>query len=65
MNKYSYFLFVHSFRKYLHSIIGIGYKSVDCIRLLSLRHRGFPASYNFQIKIVIVIGGVHLELIKL
>jgi endonuclease III-like uncharacterized protein len=31
-------------RNYLISIDGIGYKSADCIRLLSLEHKAFPVS---------------------
>jgi endonuclease III-like uncharacterized protein len=34
-------------RKYLLSINGLGAKSVDCIRLLSLEHKAFPVSYIF------------------
>uniref|UniRef100_A0A0D9YSI9 Demeter RRM-fold domain-containing protein n=1 Tax=Oryza glumipatula TaxID=40148 RepID=A0A0D9YSI9_9ORYZ len=32
-----------SAKNYLISILGLGDKSVDCIRLLSLKHKGFPA----------------------
>ncbi|XP_066337415.1 DEMETER-like protein 2 [Miscanthus floridulus] len=47
-------------KKYLQSIIGIGYKSVDCIRLLSLRHRGFPVDVNVA-RIVTRLGWVPLQ----
>ncbi|EEE60810.1 hypothetical protein OsJ_14411 [Oryza sativa Japonica Group] len=42
-------------KQYLHSVIGLGHKSVDCIRLLSLRHRAFPASYLFSNQIILPI----------
>jgi hypothetical protein len=31
------------------SIHGLGYKSVDCIRLLSLEHKAFPVSSIYHI----------------
>lgn len=39
--------FLAGIRNYLISILGLGDKSVDCIRLLSLKHKGFPVSYIF------------------
>jgi endonuclease III-like uncharacterized protein len=36
-------------RNYLMSIHGLGYKSVDCIRLLSLEHKAFPVSSIYHI----------------
>jgi hypothetical protein len=56
MNKYSYFLLSIQGVPTKYNSDWIGYKSVDCIYLLSLRHRGFLANYHFQIEIVIVRG---------
>jgi hypothetical protein len=56
MNKYLYFLLSIQGVPTKYNRDWAGYKSVDCIRLLSLRHRRFPASYHFQMEIVIVIG---------
>ncbi|CAN6287673.1 unnamed protein product [Urochloa humidicola] len=47
-------------RKYLRSINGLGAKSVDCIRLLSLRHRAFPVDTNVA-RIVTRLGWVELQ----
>ena len=49
--------FFWPFRRYLRSINGLGAKSVDCIRLLSLRHRAFPVSYHFRI----IVAVMHLK----
>ncbi|CAN6292877.1 unnamed protein product [Urochloa humidicola] len=47
-------------RRYLRSIKGLGAKSVDCIRLLSLRHRAFPVDTNVA-RIVTRLGWVELQ----
>ncbi|WVZ75344.1 hypothetical protein U9M48_023405 [Paspalum notatum var. saurae] len=47
-------------RKFLLSIHGIGDKSADCIRLLSLRHRAFPVDVNVA-RIVTRLGWVNLQ----
>ncbi|OQU91485.1 hypothetical protein SORBI_3001G188500 [Sorghum bicolor] len=47
-------------KEYLQSIIGIGYKSDACIRLLALRHRGFPVDVNVA-RLVTRLGWVPLE----
>ncbi|CAL4925967.1 unnamed protein product [Urochloa decumbens] len=47
-------------RRYLRSINGLGAKSVDCIRLLSLRHRAFPVDTNVA-RIVTRLGWVELQ----
>ncbi|XP_052151492.1 protein ROS1C-like [Oryza glaberrima] len=47
-------------KQYLHSVIGLGHKSVDCIRLLSLRHRAFPVDTNIA-HIVTRLGWVPLR----
>ncbi|KAJ1294753.1 hypothetical protein BS78_01G170500 [Paspalum vaginatum] len=50
-------------RRYLLSIRGLGVKSVDCIRLLSLGHRAFPVDTNVA-RIVTRLGWVELEPLK-
>ncbi|XP_039781238.1 DEMETER-like protein 2 [Panicum virgatum] len=47
-------------KRYLRSINGLGAKSVDCIRLLSLRHRAFPVDTNVA-RIVTRLGWVELQ----
>ncbi|KAF8722268.1 hypothetical protein HU200_022579 [Digitaria exilis] len=47
-------------KRYLRSINGLGAKSVDCIRLLSLRHRAFPVDTNVA-RIVTRLGWLELE----
>ncbi|XP_022685411.1 DEMETER-like protein 2 [Setaria italica] len=47
-------------KRYLLSINGLGAKSVDCIRLLSLRHRAFPVDTNVA-RIVTRLGWVELQ----
>lgn len=47
-------------KKFLLSIHGIGDKSADCIRLLSLRHRAFPVDVNVA-RIVTRLGWVELQ----
>ncbi|XP_062223295.1 DNA glycosylase/AP lyase ROS1-like isoform X2 [Phragmites australis] len=49
-----------SARNYLLSILGLGDKSVDCIRLLSLRHKAFPVDVNVA-RIVTRLGWVQLQ----
>ncbi|KAL6634417.1 hypothetical protein ACP70R_027088 [Stipagrostis hirtigluma subsp. patula] len=47
-------------KNYLLSILGLGDKSVDCIRLLSLRHKAFPVDVNVA-RIVTRLGWVELQ----
>ncbi|KAM0864832.1 hypothetical protein ACQ4PT_043661 [Festuca glaucescens] len=49
-----------SAKNYLTSIAGIGYKSADCIRLLSLDHKAFPVDVNIC-RICIRLGWVKLQ----
>ncbi|KAK3154143.1 hypothetical protein QOZ80_2BG0186720 [Eleusine coracana subsp. coracana] len=49
-----------SAKNYLLSILGLGDKSVDCIRLLSLRHKAFPVDVNVA-RIVTRLGWVKLQ----
>uniref|UniRef100_A0A0A9CT36 Demeter RRM-fold domain-containing protein n=1 Tax=Arundo donax TaxID=35708 RepID=A0A0A9CT36_ARUDO len=49
-----------SAKNYLLSIHGLGDKSVDCIRLLSLRHKAFPVDVNVA-RIVTRLGWVKLQ----
>ncbi|KAK3157990.1 hypothetical protein QOZ80_2AG0131370 [Eleusine coracana subsp. coracana] len=49
-----------SAKNYLLSILGLGDKSVDCIRLLSLRHKAFPVDVNVA-RIVTRLGWVQLQ----
>ncbi|KAB8087345.1 hypothetical protein EE612_011483, partial [Oryza sativa] len=49
-----------SAKNYLISILGLGDKSVDCIRLLSLKHKGFPVDVNVA-RIVTRLGWVKLQ----
>jgi endonuclease III len=53
LNHITYILIVPfaGIRKYLLSVNGLGAKSVDCIRLLSLNHKAFPVSYILFLKI--------------
>ena len=37
-----------SYREYLLSFRGLGLKSVECVRLLTLHHLAFPVSSNFN-----------------
>ncbi|KAG2651047.1 hypothetical protein PVAP13_1NG212319 [Panicum virgatum] len=48
------------YRNFLLSIYGIGEKSADCIRLLSLRHKAFPVDVNVA-RIVTRLGWVKLQ----
>ncbi|CAL4969289.1 unnamed protein product [Urochloa decumbens] len=47
-------------KNFLLSIYGIGVKSADCIRLLSLRHKAFPVDVNVA-RIVTRLGWVELQ----
>ncbi|KAF8689494.1 hypothetical protein HU200_041818 [Digitaria exilis] len=47
-------------KNFLLSIHGIGVKSADCIRLLSLRHKAFPVDVNVA-RIVTRLGWVQLQ----
>ncbi|TKW39247.1 hypothetical protein SEVIR_1G166500v4 [Setaria viridis] len=47
-------------KNFLLSIHGIGVKSADCIRLLSLRHKAFPVDVNVA-RIVTRLGWVKLQ----
>ncbi|XP_055825799.1 transcriptional activator DEMETER-like isoform X2 [Solanum dulcamara] len=47
-------------KEYLLSIVGLGPKSVDCIRLLSLRHHSFPVDINVA-RIAVRLGWVPLQ----
>ncbi|KAK4736234.1 hypothetical protein R3W88_010495 [Solanum pinnatisectum] len=47
-------------KEYLLSIPGLGPKSTDCIRLLSLRHHSFPVDINVA-RIVVRLGWVPLQ----
>ncbi|XP_010318462.1 DNA glycosylase/AP lyase ROS1 isoform X1 [Solanum lycopersicum] len=47
-------------KEYLLSIYGLGPKSTDCIRLLSLRHHSFPVDINVA-RIVVRLGWVPLQ----
>jgi len=47
-------------KNFLLSIYGIGEKSADCIRLLSLRHKAFPVDVNVA-RIVTRLGWVKLQ----
>ncbi|KAL6878486.1 hypothetical protein ACP4OV_012656 [Aristida adscensionis] len=49
-----------SARNFLLSIQGLGDKSVDCVRLLSLRHKAFPVDVNVA-RIVTRLGWVELQ----
>ncbi|KAF0932075.1 hypothetical protein E2562_007874 [Oryza meyeriana var. granulata] len=49
-----------SAKNYLLSILGLGDKSVDCIRLLSLKHKAFPVDVNVA-RIVTRLGWVKLQ----
>ncbi|KAL6899074.1 hypothetical protein ACP4OV_005732 [Aristida adscensionis] len=49
-----------SARNFLLSIQGLGDKSVDCVRLLSLRHKAFPVDVNVA-HIVTRLGWVELQ----
>ncbi|KAL5213172.1 hypothetical protein ABZP36_024019 [Zizania latifolia] len=49
-----------SAKNYLLSILGLGDKSVDCIRLLSLKHKAFPVDVNVA-RIVTRLGWIKLE----
>ncbi|KAG8070727.1 hypothetical protein GUJ93_ZPchr0006g44930 [Zizania palustris] len=49
-----------SAKDYLLSILGLGDKSVDCIRLLSLKHKAFPVDVNVA-RIVTRLGWINLE----
>ncbi|XP_058200998.1 DNA glycosylase/AP lyase ROS1-like isoform X2 [Rhododendron vialii] len=47
-------------KKYLMSIQGLGLKSVECIRLLTLNHPAFPVDTNIA-RIVVRLGWVPIE----
>ncbi|KAM3245837.1 DNA glycosylase/AP lyase ROS1 isoform X1 [Capsicum annuum] len=47
-------------KEYLLSIVGLGPKSVDCIRLLTLRHHSFPVDINVA-RIAVRLGWVPLQ----
>uniref|UniRef100_J3LD11 Demeter RRM-fold domain-containing protein n=2 Tax=Oryza brachyantha TaxID=4533 RepID=J3LD11_ORYBR len=49
-----------SAKNYLLSVLGLGDKSVDCIRLLSLKHKAFPVDVNVA-RIVTRLGWVKLQ----
>ncbi|KAL1536531.1 DEMETER-like DNA glycosylase [Salvia divinorum] len=46
-------------KEYLLSIYGLGLKSVECIRLLTLRHKAFPIDRNAG-RVVLRLGWYHL-----
>lgn len=45
---YSFSGLVGNYREYLLSIQGLGIKSTECVRLLTLEHTAFPVSSIFQ-----------------
>ncbi|MCD7460632.1 hypothetical protein HAX54_043998 [Datura stramonium] len=47
-------------KEYLLSIVGLGPKSVDCLRLLTLRHHAFPVDINVA-RIAVRLGWVPLQ----
>ncbi|XP_022631732.1 protein ROS1-like [Vigna radiata var. radiata] len=47
-------------KEYLLAIEGLGLKSVECIRLLALRHTGFPVDINVA-RIVVRLGWVPIQ----
>lgn len=47
-------------KEYLLSIVGLGPKSVDCVRLLTLRHHSFPVDINVA-RIAVRLGWVPLQ----
>lgn len=49
-----------SYREYLLSIFGLGLKSVECIRLLTLGQKAFPVRFDF----ICSIGACHTSRTK-